>query len=363
SSWSGIVDGRSSILFAVLAGVSIAIISGGTRPVDGLLLVQARLRILVRAVIVFAIGGVLALLGTGIAIILEVYAVLFVLSLPFLRWSPRRLFIAAGIVAIVGPVLRILLVAVVTWASSELRPPVEMWSALYDYATGMYPAVIWLAFLLLGLGVGRLVIEALRVQLVLLAVGAGLAVVGYVLGALSAPLAFTVSDAGLGRMDRDPHALGPIVVQSSSALFGVLPHSGTTFEVVGSGGFAVAVIALCLLATRVRWLRVLLTPLASVGQMALTIYVAQVIAFWIIVIVIQRFPDDWGLFWCLAAVSLVLATIWRAFLGQGPLERLLSAASRRAAAVPTALLESPVRPGEGATAPSSTSSEENTPHG
>src|SRR3712207_7879050 len=105
SSWAAVVHGRSSILFATLAGVSIAILSGGTRPAEGVDLVRARLRIVVRAAWVFAIGAVLEWLDTFVAIILGVYAVLFVLALPFLRASPRRLFAAAGVLPLVGPPL------------------------------------------------------------------------------------------------------------------------------------------------------------------------------------------------------------------------------------------------------------------
>ena len=72
SSWAAVVDGRSSVLFATLAGVSSALLSGGSRPADGIELVQARLRIAVRAAWVSAIGAVLEWLDTFVAIILGV---------------------------------------------------------------------------------------------------------------------------------------------------------------------------------------------------------------------------------------------------------------------------------------------------
>jgi uncharacterized membrane protein len=87
STWLDIVWGRSSILFAVLAGTSVALLSGRTFPVTGDDLVRARTRILVRAAWVFLIGGVLDALGADLDVILCVYAVLFVLALPFLQWS------------------------------------------------------------------------------------------------------------------------------------------------------------------------------------------------------------------------------------------------------------------------------------
>ena len=101
--WLDVVNGRSSILFAVLAGVSIAIISGGRVAAGGDALRRARTRILVRALLVFAIGLLLVALDTRIAVILPVYAVLFVAAIPVLRWRSRWLFVAAGVVALVAP--------------------------------------------------------------------------------------------------------------------------------------------------------------------------------------------------------------------------------------------------------------------
>jgi hypothetical protein len=99
ATWRALADGRSSILFATMAGISIALLSGGRIRLGERELARARTRVLVRAAWVFAIGGVLELLGTFVAIILGVYAVLFVLALPFLRWPPVRLLLAAGVVA------------------------------------------------------------------------------------------------------------------------------------------------------------------------------------------------------------------------------------------------------------------------
>src|SRR3954447_13365633 len=99
SSWLGVVHGRSSILFAVLAGVSVALLTGRTVAPAGRDLVRARTRLLVRAAWVFGIGVALAALDT-VDVILGVYGVLFVLALPFLRWSPRRLLLAAGVLAV-----------------------------------------------------------------------------------------------------------------------------------------------------------------------------------------------------------------------------------------------------------------------
>ncbi|WEK60388.1 MAG: hypothetical protein P0Y60_13860 [Candidatus Microbacterium colombiense] len=60
-----------------------------------------------------------------------------------------------------------------------------------------------------------------------------------------------------------------------SRVLAVDPHSGGTAEILGSGGFALAVIALCVLLSRpLRWV---LLPLGALGSMPLTAYSAHVL--------------------------------------------------------------------------------------
>jgi uncharacterized membrane protein YeiB len=320
STWSDVVNGRSSILFAVLAGVSIAIISGrrdagGARePLEGQPLVQARLRILVRAALIFAIGAVLELLGTPVAVILPYYAVLFVLSLPFLRWRPRRLFVLAGLVAVIMPVA--VVIPRLPGDAIGFGPGQVLVDLL---VTGYYPVLVWMAFLLAGLGIGRLELGAIAVQWRMLVAGVILAVAGYG----SAAAAQGLVDSG------NPFA----------ALVTSEPHSGSPFEVVGSTGFAIAVIALCQLASRtvLRWV---LLPVAAVGSMALSAYSIQIIG---LAYVIQGshgisdglgFEPDNALWAVFAAVALVACTAWFVVLGRGPFERFLTWVSAWAAGAP-----------------------------
>ena len=301
--WLDVVNGRSSILFAVLAGVSIAIISGGRESAEGESLRRARIRILVRALLVFAIGMVLVALDTRIAVILPVYAVLFVAAIPVLRWRSRWLFAAAAVVAVAGPVAANLVDASV----GEAGPVVDL------LFTGHYPAVIWIAFVLVGLGVGRLDLASPSVRLRMLLSGVALAVLGYGLG-VAAGSAVAASTRPV-----------PLDVR---LLATVEAHSGSPFEVVGSTGFALAVLALCLIAARP--LHLPLYPVAAVGSMALSAYTAHVVIVWLIGD--RAFTqDDNGLYLAFVVGALVACGLWARFLGRGPLERVLTRVSTRAA--------------------------------
>ncbi len=322
SSWQALVYGRAAALFAVLAGVSIALLSGGVRPASGEDLVRSRVRIMVRAAWVFVIGGVLELLGTDVLIVLGAYAVLFVLALPFLRWSPRRLLLLAGVLAVVAPPVSLLLSQVAIVAEAETPFAVLL-------LTGAYPVLWWWAFVLVGLAVGRLDLTAPRTRAVLFLGGAVAATAGYALGWLSTQLlakgaAVPEATDAYGRM---PGWDGTSVGQWDWAwLSGAQPHTGTPFWLLASAGFAVTVIAVCLVVADA--LPVVAHPLASVGAMALTAYSLHVV-------VLRVFPPDGtfgGAVWLLFIAGVTASAVaWRLVVGRGPLERLLTWSSNEAA--------------------------------
>jgi uncharacterized membrane protein YeiB len=331
ATWLGAVWGRSSILFAVLAGISVALLSGRTTPLTGDDMVRARMRILVRAVWVFGIGGVLEALGADLDVILGVYAVLFVLALPFLRWSPRRLLVAAAVVAVVSPPAVVVLAQFVT-ANDSGETPLALLAV-----TGFYPALIWWTFILVGLAVGRCDLAAARVRTMLLTAGLALAAIGYGGGWA------TTRWWAEGRLSEGPWEGAERPGEFDLAwLSGATPHSGTTFEVVGSSGVALVVVAVCLVVAE--RLPMVTFPLAAVGAMALTVYTGQVVA--IRIIGADEYVDN-ALWLTFVLVSLVLATTWRLSLGRGPLERLLTWSSTRAA-WPTTRARPSDRPGHSA---------------
>ncbi|WP_223839265.1 hypothetical protein [Saccharopolyspora pogona] len=84
---AGLSDGHASILFVTLAGLSLGLLTGGRTPHGGVALRRDRVRIAVRAVILFVLGMGLTL-GAPIMVILSFYAVYVVLALPVLRVSP-----------------------------------------------------------------------------------------------------------------------------------------------------------------------------------------------------------------------------------------------------------------------------------
>ncbi|WP_231587775.1 heparan-alpha-glucosaminide N-acetyltransferase domain-containing protein [Microbacterium oxydans] len=329
ATWTDLVHGRSSILFAVLAGVSIALMTGRSALPDRERIPGIRLQLIGRGAVIFVIGLGLEMLNTPIAVILTLYGLLYVAVIPFLRWRPWQLLIAAAVLALVGPALLALLGAV------TLHP---YGAGVIFVLYGSYPITAWMAFVLGGMALGRLHVERVSTAAVALGAGVVLAVSGYGLGAVGQAAGLGGSaDAGTGASfsgwDSYPQALAATDPLGSAldAIFAVDPHSGGTAEIIGSGGFALAVIALCVLLSRpLRWP---LLPFGALGSMPLTAYTAHVI-----VIVLVSGPAGFvtsNAFWGVMIVGLLVATtLWSMCIGRGPLERLVGAGAKAMASVP-----------------------------
>ncbi len=296
ATWTAIVDGRSSILFATLAGVSVGIVTGGAQPCGGERMTTARARLSVRAGLLFLIGLALIATGVPVYIILPAYAILFLLALPFTALPAGAVLVAAAGFALVMPFVQPFLAAASFWdgATGRIVSEVIGWN---------YPFTVWIAFVLSGLGLARAGIARLRVQLLMLGSGAMLAAVGYGLAAL--PISGGVY---------------------FDAVLSAEPHSSGLGEAIGSGGFAVAVLAACLLLCRVPAVRALTLPLRATGAMPLTAYTAQILV-WagIAAATFGDTSDLWAFralepFWPLTLGTIAACTAWTLFIGRGPLE-------------------------------------------
>lgn len=302
--WHGVFSGRSRVLFAVVAGISIALMSGRTCPLNDVPLLQARMKIMIRAVIIFAIGSILMALPTNVGVILEYYGALFIIVLPFLRWNAKRLLISAAVLAVVLPPTYV--VGMNMFLRGELGYHTTLTRLLL---TGQYPVLIFSVYIFAGLGVGRLDLVSRAVQRRLLVSGAVIGVVGLI-GA-------QVVQRLVGPVVSDPSAMPDRWDLSRMATLG--QRSGNWFEVLGPSGIALAIVGASLMAIP-KFTR-LLSPVAATGSMALTIYVAHVVSMvWI------RPTGSSQHQWFIATVmvSLLVASFWTVLIGKGPLEQALT---------------------------------------
>lgn len=365
-----VFGGRSSALFAVLAGVALALTSGRATPPTGDRLAAARRTVVARAGVVAVVGLVLGMLGSGVAVILVNYALLFVVALPWLgvRWRALAWWAAGWLV--VSPVVSHLV-------RGEVGPgpgPVPSWISLFQpvtfvrdlVLTGYYPVLTWTGYLLVGLALGR----SPLLQRSGAGAGAGAGVLlaggGAVLAGASQVVSTLLLDTagGLAHLEipvGSPIFGTPIDVVLQTSAYGTTPttswwwlvssgpHSGTPLDLLHTTGTALLVIGLCLaLVAAVAGtpvLRATITPLAAAGAMTLTLYTGHVVT-----LAATRTGDrDVGTFGLHVLVAVAFATAWRAVAaatdqrGRGPLESMTALAADATRGNPVGPADDPTR--------------------
>lgn len=285
-------SGLASVLFVVVAGVSLAlswpapgsrpVVSGASSPsASGVPTTAARprrtTRPLLRAALVFLLGLLLGLLEAPVAVILCHYGVLFALAPPLLRLDARRALAAGAAWVVLGPVA-VFAATTLGWAllgrtavsvdgrlwtspvpADLLRPDVLLSDLLL---TGYYPLLSWGGFLLLGIGLGR-ALESARDRGTTSRTARRLLTAGTAVWALGAALWLAVprSAAALGRISAatgvEPETLHSTLLTGEHALVWLIPdplwlalavpHGGGVGEALRAAGAATAVLGLCVL--------------------------------------------------------------------------------------------------------------------
>jgi uncharacterized membrane protein len=312
----GVSHGRASVMFALLAGVGVALLVGGRsrrQPTTWQPVFLDRGRLIFRGALLLPLGLWLQQLDHGAYVILQYYAVYF-LFMALVFTLPDRWLLAGGAVVLVGGPLVYLWCTMVapTWFTGEpasLDDPAG--KIVRDLLlAGKYPLVTWAAPLLIGLWIGRRNLAAPAVRWWLLILGLAVAV--------AATLASDWLTAMLGGPFEELRDPGFAVLLTDT------PHNQMSLWMLGSIGSACAVLgAMLLLADsrpRATW------PLVAMGQLALTVYVGHLL-------LLDAFPEllkrdtvpeaalTVGAFMLLAVTT---CTLWRALLPRGPLEAALA---------------------------------------
>jgi NADH:ubiquinone oxidoreductase subunit 6 (subunit J) len=347
--WIGLTfSGRAAALFAVLAGIGLALSTGKQVPAEGRALGAARRGIALRAAVIAAVGLALGGLEVNLAIILVHYAVLFLCVLPFLGLRLKALCVWAAAWIMVSPVLAYL---VRPWLLAS-NPPLKLghnpsWEDLSTpsqllgdlFFTGYYPVFQWLSYLLVGLVIGRLALTKAVVPVLLLTAGTAVAVSSKALG--TAAMESWGGRAALQEVLNAPgYPLDSVLqvnltgVQQEGSwwwLASAAPHSATTLDLVHTSAVAAAVVGACLLLGRLAdWLDLdLLLPLRGAGAMTLTLYTIHV---WVVAgFYLKPLPAGWtedGMYFAHAATAIIVGMVFVLLKRRGPLEWLGHAANQ-----------------------------------
>jgi len=184
------------------------------------------------------------------------------------------------------------------------------------------------------MALGRLDLSSGTVQRRLAALGAGLTVTAYGMSlllagkdALRSMAEDGSSSGGSGSMPLDG---GSFPDMPGSMLLTAGPHSGTTFDIIGSVGVAILVIVGATVAMdRLPRLRRLAKPVIAVGTMSLTAYVGHFLAQSALSVPAGTgTQQSWVPLLMFILGATLFAGIWSRLFRRGPLEYLLNAATK-----------------------------------
>ncbi|MGM1028458.1 MAG: heparan-alpha-glucosaminide N-acetyltransferase domain-containing protein [Actinomycetota bacterium] len=351
---TALIDGPPSTLFAVLGGVSVALAARSRLAAgDRAAAVRATLA---RGLVVAALGLLIVPLASAVFVVLAPFGVAIMAASVFLllpTWAvaTSALLLAALVGSLVAIARERLGVVEETHSIGTLvSDPVGTVQDLV--LTGVYPAVTWLAYMLIGMLVAR-AITAARAR------GRERAVLGALAGIGAVLVALGVAASELGvRLLGERHPGGPDTARDDLLANGygavpettldwqllAAPHTGTPADIARTVGIALLVIALLSLAASALPRPALraIEPLRAAGAAPLTIYVVHVTllsgllplaagdAAWLV--------DGWAAWAVQVAIALGIGALLAASAARGPLETLVgrcadAAAGRRGSPV------------------------------
>jgi uncharacterized protein len=307
--------GRAAALFVILAGLGISLMLERYRAKDpDNALAIVRLTYLKRALFLLIVGYLFYMPWSGD--ILHFYGFYIAFGALAFNLSTRNLILLTVTSLAIFALLYFNLDYSLGWNWMRLQYP-EFWTWTGQirnlFFNGWHPLFPWLAFLFTGMILGRLDLNSKKVAIRLLVLGAAVAI--------AAELISPLLVEAVGGMKRE---------------FGIAMYLGKSsippgiFYSLASGSTAIAVIGLCL------WIantpRVIFTPIARTGRMALTLYLAHVlvgIGIWESVSGPRSQLPEMLIWWIGACiVSMIFATVWLHYFKFGPLEWLMRNVSK-----------------------------------
>lgn len=303
----GVTHGRASILFVVLAGLGVSLLAGDRSPGR---LSSAATKLAFRAALLLPLGLALQELDTNVLVILQYYALYFLVAAAVVPLGDRMVLALSGVLVVAGPVAYIGLgLAQPGWfaAGGPAAWTDEPTQILRDLLlTGSYPLATWSGPVVFGVWLGRRDLRSTTTRVRLLLGGCA-----------GAGLAYGLAWALTERYGN------PTAQLSWTQLVVAEAHSQMPLWLAGAMGTATAVLGASLLLAsrlpRLSW------PLVATGQLALTVYVGHLLVLAAWPELLQR-DTVGGAARTVAVFTLVtaaLCTAWRALASRGPLEAAL----------------------------------------
>lgn len=290
----GNINDLASPLFALVMGMSALLLQNRTPAGQrGRLILQQWLR----GVILIALGLWMVTWGTWVVIVLQYLGVLLIVGAPILLLRSRWVAVVALITVLISDPLN-------AWARTNLTEPSPL-SPLFNWVTlgGSYRLTNLLPFFLLGALLAHQGFRRNRTMWTMLAI---------------APVAYLV------------RPLGERLLQWPDSVSGSYPD---TLHDVGLVFLTYVVVVLLSQIKAQRWRRGLdavFTFLRAEGQLALSLYLFHVSLLWLWDSADwHRYPVDPALWLTLVVGVPVVGWLWWRYIGTGPVEWVMGAATGR----------------------------------
>jgi uncharacterized membrane protein len=324
------VAGHALATFVLLAGVSLAFTTGPApareetrRPVRGTAAALAT-----RGVLIGVLGLVLNLTDPPAEVILPYYGAMFVLAIPLVHLASRRLILLSAALVLVAP-----LVVLGSFGVDLPDDEPTLTSLLHPFTviapllvSGSYPAVEYMAFLCVGLVLGRLDLASLRVASRIAGGGAALGLAAWLASGVLLQLGGLAGLRGAAPSDLTAEQARNVILWDPDAtqtwwwLAERAPYTVTPLRMLHDIGVAMAVLGCCLVLARILRQPRVMWPLVAVGSMTLTLYAGHIL------VLASGLLDDHPvlLYGAMVLGAMTFATLWRRTRARGPLEAFVS---------------------------------------
>ncbi len=312
---AGLIEGRAAATFVILAGVGISLMTAKARlDLSSSPMSRHRLSLLKRSILLIVLG--LSYSPIWPADILHFYG--FYIAISILLLSVKdRILILCSIISSLAFVLLIMVFDYETgwdWITLTYN---DFWTlsgtVRHIFFNGFHPVFPWVAFLFIGMWMGRLDLSSLHLRRKIMLVSAILWVGTELL-----------SHQALIYLDKNPSFISPGEAQ---AIFGTNPMPPMPLYMVSAGSAAFFFIMLCISLTSMfadhRWVDIL----CKTGQMSLTFYMAHVVIGMGVLEFIGELKNQ-SIEFALACallfniLSIIFAYFWMSKFKIGPLEKI-----------------------------------------
>ncbi|QFT90829.1 hypothetical protein FIU87_19465 [Bacillus sp. THAF10] len=308
---TGILEGRASAIFVILAGIGISLSTKKAR-LKSTSSKEYRKMIWRRSLFLFVLGILLMLMQWS-ADILHYYAFYMFIASFFIVASSRKLILTVVIIVLTSQTFQLLFNYEYGWNTTfEKYEMFWTWKGFISnlFFNGYHPIFPWVAFLLFGMWLGRVDLQNPRIQQKFMTVS----LITLFLTEATSYVFIKLSESAVG-------------IEVALYLFDTKPMPPSLLYMISSTSSAIILILLCVMISE-KWRSSTVTQaLVYTGQLALTLYVGHFLVLAVFFMFGGLAENTLTFAVTIAVIFFILSTFlstwWRKAFKRGPIEALM----------------------------------------